>query len=63
MLACWAPQVLPWLLLIGALVLALRHAAFGECRACKTKRKPKCVCPGGSPDSPIFKDPDWRKRD
>jgi hypothetical protein len=60
-IACWAPHLLPWLALVAVAVVALHKSAYGPCKPCGTRRTPKCGCPGGSPDQPRVRRPEWPK--
>lgn len=61
MVACFLPQLLFPLFLIGLLVVALWRGAYGLCDRCRTNRKPKCGCPGGDPTLPDVRRPTFKR--
>jgi hypothetical protein len=63
MLACFAPHLLPHIVLLGFLTLGLWRRAFGRCAVCETHRSPKCGCPGGTPESIDARRPKFKSRD
>jgi hypothetical protein len=60
MVACFAPHMLPAFLLLASLALSARFYGWGRCARCLEHRHPKCACPGGSPDEPQVRRPDWK---
>lgn len=60
--ACFAPAAFLIGLALGGATLGVCLDAYGRCRRCGVFRKPKCDCPGGSPQDPEVRKPNWTIR-